>query len=106
MPELRRELRHRPLDLEDALLDVARDVHRPAAVAKVALELAEDRGDGEGREGGAPGGVEAVACLHEADTRHLDEIVEGLGAARVARGQAPGEGHESPEMRPARSGWA
>ena len=38
------------LELDGELLQVARDAHRPALVAEVALELAEDRRDGEARE--------------------------------------------------------
>ena len=61
----------------------------------MALELAEDRGDGEGGDRGPPLGVEAVDRLHQADARDLDEVVVGLGAAGVARGEAAGEGHEA-----------
>ena len=78
------QLGQRPLDLEDPLLDVAGDVHRPAAVAEVALELAEDGRDREGGEGGAALGVEAVDRLDQADARDLDQVVVGLGSAGVA----------------------
>ena len=89
------QLRQGPLDLEDPLLDVAGHVHRPAPVAEVALELAEDRGDGEGREGGAALGVEAVDRLDQADARDLDQVVERLGAARVPGREPPRERHEA-----------
>jgi hypothetical protein len=61
----------------------------------VALELAEDRRDGEGGEGGAARGVEAVDRLDQPDARDLDQVVVGLGAARVARREPAGKGHEA-----------
>ena len=54
------ELGRRLLDLQDPLLDSARDPDRPAAIAEMALQLAEDGRYGEGRERGSPAGVEAV----------------------------------------------
>jgi hypothetical protein len=95
MAELRRQLRHRPLHLQDSLLDVAGDVNRPAPVAEVPLELAEDGRDGEGREGGAALRIEAIDGLDESDACHLDEIVEGLCPAGVAGGEPPGQRHEA-----------
>jgi hypothetical protein len=94
VPELGRQLGGGSLDSEDPLLDVAGHVHRPAPVAEMALELAENGGDGEGREGGAALGVEAVYRLDQADARNLDQVVEWLRPSRVARREAPGERHE------------
>ena len=76
-----------PLDLEDALLDVAGDVNRPASIAEVTLELAEDGGDGKGRERRSTSRVESIDRLDKGHARHLDEIVERLGAAGVASRQ-------------------
>src|SRR5262245_21667616 len=64
----------------------------------MALELAEDGGDGEGRERGSALGVEAVDRLDEPDARDLHEVVEGLGPAGVTRRQAPGERHEATDQ--------
>ena len=72
----------------------SRGTDRPATVAEMALQLPEDGGDGEGREGGAALGVEAVDRLDQSDARDLDQIVEWLNA-RVARGEASSERHEA-----------
>src|SRR5690242_5340304 len=85
--ERARQLGHGTVDLEHALLDRARHVHRPADVAEVALELAEDRGNREAGEGHAAGGVEAVHGLDETHARHLEEIVHRLVRALVAAGK-------------------
>jgi hypothetical protein len=61
----------------------------------VALELAEDRRDGERGEGGLALGVEAVDRLEQAERRHLDEVVERLAAALVASRELAGEGQEA-----------
>ena len=66
------------------LLQVARDAHRPALVAEVALELAEDRRDGERRERRLALGVEAIDRLEQPERRDLDQVVELLAAALVA----------------------
>ena len=46
-----------------AVVQAARDPHRPGPVAEVAFQLAEDRRRGEGGEGDAALGVEAVDAL-------------------------------------------
>jgi hypothetical protein len=64
-------------------------------VAVVALQLADDRRDGECRELAAALGVEAVDRAEQSDARDLDEVVERLGAAVVAPGEAAGERQEA-----------
>src|SRR5438874_2357467 len=66
------------LDLQRALLRPAWDVDRPAEVAEVALQLAEDGRNGERRERGAAIRLKAVDCLHQAETRHLEQILVWL----------------------------
>jgi hypothetical protein len=92
--ELGRQLGRCPLDPEDPLLDVARHMHRPATVPEMALELAENRGDGESREGSATLGIEPIDRLDEPNARNLDQVVEWLGSSRVPGRQPPGERHE------------
>ena len=93
--ELGGQSRRLALDLGDALLQLARHPHRPAAVAEVALELTEDRRDGIARERHAALRVEAVERLDEPEARHLDEVVERLAIAAVARCEATRERHET-----------
>ena len=83
------------LDLRGELLELARDAHGPAVVAEVALELAEDRGDGEGGEREAAAGVEAVDGLQQADRGDLVEVVAFGAAGRVAAGEVAGERQEA-----------
>ena len=71
------------LDARDRLLDAARHVDRPRAVAEVALELAEDRRHGVGGEGDPAVGVVAVDRLDEAEVRDLAEVVERLAGVAV-----------------------
>ena len=71
------------VDLHRQLLQVARHAHGPALVAEVALELAEDRRDGERRERRLARGVEAVDRLEQAERRDLDR---GRRAARRRAG--------------------
>ena len=80
VPELGGQLGVCPLDPEDPFLDVARHVHRPAPVAEVALELTENGGHGEGREGGAALRVEAVYRLDQSRRSPL-----GPGRRRAPR---------------------
>jgi len=89
------QLRGGLVDLEHALLHAPGHVHSPAAVAKVALELAEDRRDSVAREGHPALGVEAVHRLDQADARDLEEVVEGLVGSVVAAGELARQGHEA-----------
>ena len=90
-----RQLLLRADQREDALLVAAHDLHRPAVVAVVALELAGDRRHGEGRELAAAFGVEAVDRAEQPDAGDLHEVVQRLGAAVVAPGEAAGERQEA-----------
>ena len=76
---------------EAQLLHAARDVQRPGAVAEVPLDLADDRRHRVGRELDAALGVEALDREQQADRADLDEVLERLPAARVARGEAAHE---------------
>ena len=71
------------------LLQRARHVHGPRAVAVVPLDLADDRRRGVRRELDVARGVEAVDRLQKADPGHLHEVVERLAAVGVARRQRP-----------------
>ena len=79
----------RELDVE--LLEPARDAHRPALVAEVALDLADDVRGRVGRQLDAAVDVEAVDRLDQADAADLDEIVELLAAVGVAPGERADE---------------
>ena len=85
--ELARHLVGHAVDLDRQLLEVARHPHRPALVAEVALDLAEDRGNRERRERRLARRVEAVDRLEQAERGDLDEVVERLPAALVAAGE-------------------
>jgi hypothetical protein len=61
----------------------------------VALELAEDRRDGEGRERRLTRRIEAVDRLQEPERGDLDEIVEVLATALIATGELAGERQEA-----------
>src|SRR5947209_12808091 len=66
------------------LLKVARYVQRPALVAKVTLELAEDGGRGKASELVASAGLKALDRTEESQARHLDEVVDRLVGVAVA----------------------
>jgi hypothetical protein len=76
------------VDAQRQPLEVARDAHRPGAVAEMALDLAGHRRDGEARERDAARRVEAVDRLDEAEAGDLEDVVEGLLGALAARGEA------------------
>ena len=80
--------------------------HRPALVAEVTLELAEDRRHGERRERGLARGVEAVDRLQQPERGDLDR---GRRAARRRAGsggragaRAAGSARRAPRARPDR----
>ena len=83
------------VDGERPLLEVAGHVERPALVAEVALELAEDRGRRVARELGPAFGLEAVDRLDQAKARDLQQVVEGLVGVRVAQGEITGQRQEA-----------
>src|SRR5438270_14013013 len=80
------------LDLDGPLLGTTGDVNRPSEIAEVALELAEDGGNGKRREGRATAEVVAVDGLDEAKARDLQEVVERLAGPAAAAGELAGEG--------------
>ena len=102
--ELATHLLTHPVDLDRQLLEVARYAHRPALVTEVTLELAEDGGDGEGRERGLAGGIEALDRLQQAERRDLDQVVEGFAGPLVAAGELARERQEALDERLARAG--
>ena len=104
--ELARHLVADAVDLDRELLQVARHAHRPALVAEVALELAEDRRDRERRERGLARRVEAVDRLEQPERGDLDQVVELLPAALVAAGELAREGQEARDELLARGGIA
>src|SRR5690606_8907766 len=70
-------------------------VYLAAAIAKVALELAQDRRRGVAGEAVAQGRIEAVDRLDQAQARDLVQILGRLAAAGVAVGEAARERHEA-----------
>ena len=66
---------------------------RPAPVAEVTLQLADDGGGGVGRELDAEARVEAVDRFQQTERRHLDQVVEGLTPVGEAAGQVGGQAH-------------
>ena len=108
-PRLAGQRRDRAVDLDPPLLDRTRDADRPARVAEVALDLAEDRRHREARERRAAVELVAVDRLDEPDARHLDQVVDRLAGGAVAprelarqREEARRPGVRAPRGRPAR----
>ena len=62
------------------LLHSSGDADHPAAIAEIALELAEDGRDGEARERQPAVGVEALDGLQETERCHLGEVVHVAAA--------------------------
>ena len=75
-----------PCRSQPQLLEPARHPDRPALVAEVALDLADDRRRGVRRELHAALGVEPVDRLDQADGGDLDEVVERLAAVAEPAG--------------------
>ena len=69
------------------LLQPARDPDRPALVAEVPLDLADDRRGRVGRELDPALEVEPVDRLDQPDRRHLDQVVERLAAVAEPAGE-------------------
>ena len=90
--QLAGQLGDRLVDLGHPVVQAARHAHRPDAVAEVALQLAEDRRRGEGRERRAALGVEAVDRVDQAEAGDLDQVVGRLAGAAVAHCQPLREG--------------
>src|SRR5207253_2816644 len=81
--ELNGELLDEPRELDVQLLQAARDAHRPALVAEVALDLADDVRRRVRRQLDAAVEVEAIDRLDQPDRPDLDEIFELFAAVRV-----------------------
>ena len=64
--------------LAGTLLGGAVDMECPPGVTEVALQLTDDRRDGERREREPAVRVEPLHRFHETETRHLHEVVVGL----------------------------
>ncbi len=91
--ELAAQLLDQLRELEVQLLEAARNVHRPAAVAEVALDLADDRRHGVRLERHPAVEVEAVDRLDQPDRADLDQVVEWFALAGIATGDRPHERH-------------
>src|SRR5215210_1892362 len=87
------ELLDQPRELDVQLLQAARHAYRPAAVAEMALDLADDVRRRIGRELDAAVDVETVDRLDQADRADLDEVLELLAAIGVAAGEGAHERH-------------
>ena len=85
LPELLGERTGRLVDLHRQLLQAAGQSHGPYVIAEVAPQLAEDRRHGVGGERSSALGVEAVDRLHQPEVRDLDQVVDRLGLAPVAK---------------------
>src|SRR3989440_8981426 len=81
--ELDRQLLEQPRELDVQLLEAARHAHRPASVAEVTLDLADDVRRRVGRELDAAVDVEAVDRIDQPDGPDLDEVLELLAAIAV-----------------------
>src|SRR5690349_16667112 len=74
-------------------------MQRPPAVAEVAPQLAEDRGDRERREACAAVGVKAVDGLYERHAGDLGKVLVWLGRVCVATRELAREWHETLDQR-------
>jgi hypothetical protein len=90
-PEVGGQVVEQASDLQVELLQPARDVECPRLVTEVPSNLAHDRRHGIGRQLDPAVEVETVDRLDQTDRADLDEVLDLLAAARVARGQRPHE---------------
>src|SRR5207248_3043911 len=81
--ELDGQLLDQPRDLDVQLLQSAGHANRPALVAEMTLDLADDVRSRVGGQLDAAVEVEPVDRLDQADRADLDEIVELLAPVRV-----------------------
>ena len=65
---------------------------RKDTIAEVALELTEDRGDRVSVKARAAGRIEAVERLQHPQAGDLEEVIDPLTSAAVAKGEAAREG--------------
>src|SRR5215212_359067 len=84
-----------PTHRERALLKVAWHVQRPALVAEVTLQLAQNGGCGKARELRAAIRIEPVDRFDQPEARHLHEVVERLIRIGVAPRKITCERQES-----------
>src|SRR5215218_5014916 len=89
-PDLLGQLGHHLVQPQVQLLEPPGHPHRPALVAEVALELADDGRGGVGRELHLPLQVEAVDGLQQPDGAHLDQVLQRLPAVAEAPEQVLG----------------
>src|SRR6266540_2294455 len=82
----------RPRQPQHVLLHGPRHAHLPGRVAQVALELADDGGDGEGRERHTTIRIIAVDRGDQPDPRRLPQVViGGVMAVAIARREPVGQ---------------
>src|SRR5579872_6903518 len=93
--EALRQVADRLTEVQVELLDATGGPHGPAAVAEVALQLADDRRRGVARELHPTLGVEPVHRLDEGERAHLVEVVEGFATVGEVARQPVGQ----PEVR-------
>src|SRR5581483_1360876 len=91
--ELHRQLLHQPRELHVQLLQAARDAHRPALVAEMALDLADDVRRRVRRQLDAALEVEPVDRLDQPDRPDLNEILQLLAAVGIAPREGAHERH-------------
>src|SRR5207253_1208631 len=87
------QLLDEPRELDVELLQAARHTHRPALVAEVALDLADDVRRRIRRQLDAALEVETVDRLDQSDRADLDEILQLLAAVRVPPRERADERH-------------
>src|SRR5204862_2931152 len=91
--QLDRLLLEQPRELDVELLQTTGHPHRPAAVAEMPLDLADDVRRGVGGQLNPAVEVEPVDRLDQPDRADLDEIFELLAAVRVAPRERADERH-------------
>lgn len=69
------------------LLDPAWHVHRPGAIAEIALELAQDRGRRVAQERCTVLRIEVVDCFDQSHTGDLAQVLADSAAACITHGQ-------------------
>jgi len=80
--ELDVELLDRAIDREVEFLQPARNLDRPAFIAEITLDLADDRRRRVRRELHAAFEIEAIDRLEQSDRTNLNQIVERFAAIR------------------------
>ena len=98
MTQLDRHRPHGPGDGLHPLVESARDVERACHVAQVVAQLALGHAGRVAPERHAAGGIEAVHRLHQADGRHLREILERLARGFVPAGDTTSDRKEAPQQ--------